>query len=135
AWLLGGIFTDGWAHNHIHVETFFTPWHAILYTGYLANAVYFAATLIRRHRKGHSWKEAIPPGFGYAIIGAAVFGVSGIGDLIWHTVFGIEVSVSAGFSPPHLGIMIGIGLIVSGPLVAAWKRQRHPITWIEWLPI
>src|ERR1051326_5105140 len=111
-WLLGGIFTDGWAHNHIHVETFFTPWHALLYSGFLANAAFYVGTTIRTHRReGRAWKEAAPVGYESALLGVLIFGVSGIGDLIWHTVFGIEVSVSAGFSPPHLGIMIGTGQI------------------------
>ena len=27
-----GLFIDGWAHNHDRVdESFFTPWHALLY--------------------------------------------------------------------------------------------------------
>src|SRR5207249_3770626 len=43
--------------------------------------------------------------------------------------------VSAGFSPPHLGIMIATGLIVSGPFVAAWKRRESPARWAEWLPV
>ena len=37
AWLLGGAFVDGWAHTHGKVDTtFFTPWHAAFYTGFLA---------------------------------------------------------------------------------------------------
>lgn len=31
-WLLLGIFVDGYAHRHDVLETFFTPWHAILYS-------------------------------------------------------------------------------------------------------
>jgi hypothetical protein len=34
AWLQGGGFLDGWAHHHGRVDaSFFTPWHAVLYTG------------------------------------------------------------------------------------------------------
>src|SRR5438045_4043398 len=116
AWLLAGIYLDGWAHNHIHVETFFTPWHAVLYSGFLANAIYFALVMLRGRRTGNSWRGAVPSGYSFAALGVLLFGISGIGDLIWHSIFGIEVSVSAGFSPPHLGIMVGTGLIVSGPL-------------------
>src|SRR5579883_1860733 len=36
-WWLGGLFIDGWAHSNIpQLETFFTPWHAVFYSGYLA---------------------------------------------------------------------------------------------------
>ena len=31
-WFVGGLFIDGWAHNHGLVDrTFFTPWHALLF--------------------------------------------------------------------------------------------------------
>lgn len=32
-WLVAGVAIDGWAHNTIRplIDTFFTPWHAILY--------------------------------------------------------------------------------------------------------
>jgi hypothetical protein len=31
-WVVAGLYLDGWAHNHGKVdETFFTPWHAVLY--------------------------------------------------------------------------------------------------------
>jgi hypothetical protein len=37
-WLMIGLFVDGWAHNNLQsLETFFTPWHAIFYSGFLAN--------------------------------------------------------------------------------------------------
>jgi len=34
-WLMIGIFIDGWAHNTQGeaLETFFTPWHAVFYSG------------------------------------------------------------------------------------------------------
>ena len=36
----GGVFLDGWAHTHGRVDdTFFTPWHAVLYAGFLAMAL------------------------------------------------------------------------------------------------
>ena len=37
-WLLGGIFLDGWAHNQLgdSLESFFTPWHAVFYSGFAA---------------------------------------------------------------------------------------------------
>gem|GEM_PF-3537078 len=36
AWMTAGIFIDGWAHiNLTPLETFFTPWHAVFYSGFL----------------------------------------------------------------------------------------------------
>jgi hypothetical protein len=38
--LIAGLFSDGWAHEHHLVDTFFTPWHGVLYTGFLLSAVW-----------------------------------------------------------------------------------------------
>src|SRR5258708_5553632 len=39
AWLVSGVYLDGWAHQHGKVDdTFFTAWHAVLYSGYGATA-------------------------------------------------------------------------------------------------
>ena len=37
-WLVLGLYIDGWAHRHFKIETVFTPWHLILYSGFLAVA-------------------------------------------------------------------------------------------------
>src|SRR5215469_12275517 len=35
ALVVGGVFLDGWAHNHGKVDqSFFTPWHALLYSAF-----------------------------------------------------------------------------------------------------
>src|SRR5262249_50761660 len=89
---VGGLFLDGWAHAHGHVDqSFFTPWHAVFYAGYGATALALGAALVRNHARGHGWREAVPAGYGLSLLGALVFAVGGVGDLIWHTVFGIEV--------------------------------------------
>src|SRR5437667_8491817 len=46
-WWLGGLFIDGWAHSNLpQLETFFTPWHAVFYSGYLAVAITLIAKII-----------------------------------------------------------------------------------------
>lgn len=38
-WFTVGLFFDAWAHNNeAHLETFFTPWHAVYYSGFAATA-------------------------------------------------------------------------------------------------
>src|SRR5712691_732165 len=62
-WFLGGLYLDGWAHNHGLVDkTFFTPWHAVLYSGYFANAVLLVGTVVINHLRGYRWQQAIPSG-------------------------------------------------------------------------
>jgi hypothetical protein len=138
-WLLGGLYVDGWAHNHLSttLESFFTPWHAAFYSGFLAVASLTAGALLSNHARGAPWGRALPPGYGLSLVGAGVFAASGVGDLIWHLLFGIEVGMEALLSPTHVGLTLGVGLLVSGPWWAAWLRVdgAHPPTWTSHGPM
>lgn len=132
-WLLIGTYVDGWAHNNLRgLETFFTPWHAILYSGFAACALWIAALTWRRHTPGIRWTEAIPAGYGAAAAGVALFLASGAGDFAWHSVFGIEQNLSALFSPSHLGLATGGFLILGAPLSAAWHAPER--RWPQLVP-
>ena len=122
-WFLVGVGLDGWAHNHIsELESFFTPWHAVFYSGFLAIAGFLMATLYHNHAKGYSWRHALPPGYELSLVGVLIFMAGGIGDMIWHEVFGIEANVEALLSPTHLILALGGTLMVSGPFRASWRR-------------
>ena len=58
AWWLGGLYLDGWAHRHVPaLETFFTPWHAVLYSGFAACALALLVTQARNMRHGYPWRQ------------------------------------------------------------------------------
>src|SRR5688500_11951518 len=79
-WLIAGLFVDGWALRSLGgLETLFTPWHALFYTGFLAVAGWLAY-LVRNH-------AGVPVGYGLGIIGVGVFALGAVGVLIWHTIF------------------------------------------------
>jgi hypothetical protein len=43
-WFVGGLFLDGWAHHYIpELESFFSPWHAVFYMGFLAVAGFLSS--------------------------------------------------------------------------------------------
>ncbi|MFC4811019.1 hypothetical protein [Paenibacillus sp. GCM10023250] len=120
-WLIAGVFVDGFAHNHGAVETFFTPWHAILYSGFMASAIWMGWLLLQAKRaSGVSWTEAAPAGYGLGLIGVGLFLLGGLGDMYWHTVFGIEQNIAALLSPTHLLLLLGGLLILSSPFRASW---------------
>jgi hypothetical protein len=121
AWLIAGLFVDGWAHNTRPVlETFFTPWHALFYSGFAAVVAWMGWSVWRRRPGAGSWRAAVPAGYGLGLAGAAIFLVSGIGDMSWHLAFGIERDIAALLSPTHLGLFLGAFLIVTTPLRSAW---------------
>ena len=150
-WWLGGLFIDGWAHSNIpQLETFFTPWHAVFYSGYLAVAVTLLVQMFLNVRqstlasgqsapnfgsllsialKDQNWLRAIPKGYDLTLLGLVVFGICGIGDMTWHIFLGIERSTEALLSPTHLGLALGIALALTGPLRAAWRRSGTTPSW------
>jgi len=133
---LGGLFLDGWAHTHGRVDnTFFTPWHAVLYSGYLLVALFLFGTTGWNRRRGFAWLRALPPGYEWSLVGVLLWVPGGLADLLWHEIFGFEASVDALLSPPHLVLALGYGLMASGPLRAAWRRpDRWSGRWSRVLP-
>ncbi len=134
-WMIGGIHLDAWAHHRFDLETFFTPWHAVLYYGFLALATVLVGAFIRNLTKGYAGRQAIPSGYELSLMGVALFAVGAVGDMVWHTLFGIEVNIEALLSPTHLLLAFGGGLIVTGPLRAAWQRTESGSQgWASLLP-
>ena len=123
AWLLGGLYWDGWAHGYGLPDSFWTIWHAAFYSGYAASAAVILGAIARARPHVGSWRAAIPAGYEAAVVGVFVFGLGGAFDMVWHTLFGIELGTDALLSPSHLALGLGISLIVSGPLLAAWRRR------------
>jgi hypothetical protein len=113
--LIGGVFTDGWAHfNRPGLETFFTPWHAILYSGLSVMTLWLAVVAWRASNGDiRTARESLPRGYGLAFVGAALFALGGVTDLLWHQIFGIEIAVDALLSPTHLLLGAGGILILS----------------------
>jgi hypothetical protein len=124
AWLIVGLFVDGWAHNtRPLLETFFTPWHAVFYSGFAAVTAWIGWLAWSHHEPGQRWAQALPRGYLPAAAGVLLFSISGLGDMIWHETFGIEQGISALLSPTHLGLFAGAFLIVTAPLRSLWSDQ------------
>jgi hypothetical protein len=131
----GGLFLDGWAHTHGRVDdTFFTPWHAALYSGFLALALLLAGRAAWGvAREGLPWRRPLPAGYGLSLAGVAFWFVGGPFDAVWHGIFGFEADVEALMSPAHAILAMGFGLMASGPLRAGLHRRRQ--AWWRELPM
>lgn len=123
AFLAFGLFLDTWAHVHVPgLETFFTPWHAVLYAGFALVSLALLATVVVDQARGASWTEAVPAGYGWSVVGVPLFLLGGVGDLLWHTFLGIEVGIEASLSPTHLLLALSMVLLFAGPYRAATQR-------------
>ncbi len=126
-WLLVGLFVDGWAHTNLDtIETFFTPWHALFYSGFGATTAWIAHCVQR--------EGGVPRGYAPAVVGLVAFAAGGVGDLIWHTLFGIEKDVEALLSPTHLVLFASLVLILASPFQAAWSVPQDAPSFRSFLP-
>lgn len=120
-WLVAGVFIDGWSHLHSpQLESFLTPWHAVLYSGATATFTFFAWLAYRA--------RAVPAGYRAGLIAAPLFLVGGALDYAWHKIFGIEVGLDALLSPTHL-VLFASGLLV---LSTPWRSGfGSPTRWLQ----
>src|SRR5689334_15076552 len=119
-WMIVGLYLDGWSHQANKPDTFFTPWHALLYSGFGAAVLYSGYMAMRDARTG-----ALPQIADDRVttFGVVLFAIGAITDGIWHTVVGIEVDIEGLISPTHLMLMTGGLLMVTLPIRAALTRD------------
>lgn len=134
-WMIGGAHLDAWIHHQFRIKTFFTPWHVLSYSGYMAWTVFLLGTFIRNWSRGASWRKAMPAGYGLCLIGTAIFIAGALGDVFRHTLFDIEFGIETLFTPTHFLMMLGSILMITGPLRAGWGRQVDAgKKWISMMP-
>lgn len=122
-WMIIGLYIDGWSHQVDKPETFFTPWHFVLYSGFGAAALYSGFMAVRDSRLG------VKPTIGddrITTLGVVIFVIGAIGDGVWHELIGIEVDIEGLISPTHLALMVGGLLMVTLPVRSA-LRSTAPL--------
>jgi hypothetical protein len=138
-WTTAGVFLDGWAHTNIldGLDSFFTPWHAVFYSGYVASAAWIIYLSQRHRRRGLGLDvSAVPVGYGLGLAAVFTFALGGVGDMIWHTIYGIEAGIEALLSPTHILLFVSGFGIVTSPFRAAWHSEvprRQPLQ--SFLPV
>lgn len=125
-WIACGFFLDAWAHGHVPVETFFTPYHGAFYAGMLGLVAVLATYALRRR---------IPRYYRLPLLGIPIFIVAGMGDLVWHQFLGIEEGVDALLSPTHQALGLGIFFVSSGPIISALRHRAQLRTLGDQLPL
>ena len=103
-WMFIGAWVDASAHRYIidELESFFTPWHGILYSGF--GVVVLSALYVKNKMRDFN--------FDVGILGACIFAVGGGSDAIWHSLLGIEVGIEPLITPSHLMLFLGAFLML-----------------------
>ena len=117
---IGGTSWDVTSHLMKEPETFFTPSHAVLYTGIslLTLAAGIGGYVLIRNKEIR--RISFATGFKLLIIGSMVSLAAGPSDFLWHEAFGVDGLLS----PPHLALITGM-LINSIAVVLGLARIRY----------
>ncbi len=124
-WLVLGVSLDAWAHGHIRLESFWTPWHGVLYSGLLATGLVLPGAMLINRLKGMPWRETIPAGYEISVLGIIGAFIGGVGDMTWHLLLGIEQNLDAAFSPTHIALMLFFGFVIVGPFHALYVSNAR----------
>jgi hypothetical protein len=122
-WVLSGGVADAYAHVHNLPDTFFTPWHGLLYSGFLAMFAWIGWISLKGSPEV-PFARRIPLGYGLAIMAGVLVLFGAVGDGFWHTIFGIEVSLEALLSPTHQLVFLAMLVLLATPFRAAWLSTR-----------
>ncbi|MFG1695329.1 hypothetical protein [Nonomuraea sp. NPDC049309] len=121
-WFGVGLMIDAWAHTNLsELETFFTPWHAVFYSGFAVVAGWIIWQVWRNVRAGRQGLAAVPAGYLAGLIAIPAFAAFGFADMMWHTILGIETNIDILFSPSHLGLVSTMLLIITTPVRSLWN--------------
>jgi hypothetical protein len=136
---VGGLYLDGWSHQYLfeQIDTFFNPWHAVLYAGYAITAMTLMVWTLKRRTTERSWWQAIAPGHLLSAWGVFFFLLGGNADMVWHEVLGFEKGIEGLVSPSHFILALGMALMVSGGMrhwFATHRRDEY-LTFLESVPL
>ncbi|GAA2637923.1 hypothetical protein [Paractinoplanes durhamensis] len=118
AWLVTGLQLDAYAHATTpELETFWTPWHAVLYSGIAVSGLTLVWLLRSRLPTIPTYRTvlALPNALRVPMLGMAFLLVGGGIDTLWHNIFGIEQGLEIFVSPSHEFIILGMVLVAAGP--------------------
>ena len=132
--LAAGFSSDGWAHLHVPVESFFTPYHAIFYTAMLLGTIILIVAAFFNRARGYTGFP-LPAAYRIPLLGIPLFFLAGLSDLVWHSIFGVEERVEAVTSPTHMLIVLGIFLATSAPIRSALEARGELRTLAGQLPV
>nr|BFF16731.1 hypothetical protein GCM10025730_02520 [Promicromonospora thailandica] len=129
-WLVAGLQLDAFAHATIpDLETFWTPWHAVMYSGIAACGLTLLWLLRSRLPEQVTYRRLLretPAALRLPGIGMGLLLVGGGIDTLWHNLFGIERGLEIFFSPSHYLIIAGMVLVASGPALMVASSGAPP---------
>lgn len=123
-WAIVGLFLDGHSHAIGNPETFFSPAHGLLYSGFAAGAIWTGSVAVREAKIRPPRHLSYAPDR-FVLWGFGLFALGGLSDLVWHETLGFETGLEPSLSAPHLMLMVGGVLVAGGPLRSSLHFKRE----------
>ncbi len=134
-----GIMMDVWSHFEFGPDqSIFNEYHLLFYSALGAITMLLMGVQLYNVRQGYAFEYALPQGYGFGLLGALLFGISGVVDLSVHAMFGFESDIEALTSPAHLFLFITWAMMLLAPLKGTLARLRgtgQAITFWNSLPM
>jgi hypothetical protein len=124
---LFAVFWDGWLHNNsTELDSFWSSAHIMMYAGLTALGAWIGVVFVKRQPPGlkklNISMEAVPYGYGLALVALPLAALGGPGDFAWHAAYGFENQIDAPFSPTHQMLFLAGGLLGAIGLASTWHR-------------
>jgi hypothetical protein len=124
---LFAVFWDGWLHNNsTTLDSFWSDAHIAMYAGLTTLGAWIGVVFVKRQPPGlkklNISMEAVPYGYGLALVALPLAALGGPGDFAWHAAYGFENQVDAPFSPTHQMLFLAGGLLGGIGLASTWHR-------------
>lgn len=118
-------YFDAWTYvNTASGRSLLEPWQdAALHFSWFLLTAYLVAVMAVNVRRGLPITRSLPAGYGWSFIGCVGFSAMVLLDRWAQLALGSETGLSALLSPARVGEIIAGGLMITGPLRAAWRRQ------------
>ncbi len=120
-------YFDAWTYvNTTSGRSFLEPWQDFaLHLAWLLFTSFLVTVMLLNIRSGRPVTRALPAGYGWCMVGCVGFPAMVLLDRWTQLALGNEYGLSALFSPPRVGEIVSGGLMVTGPLRAAWHRHEQ----------
>ncbi|MEO1290554.1 MAG: hypothetical protein AAFV93_22650, partial [Chloroflexota bacterium] len=121
-----GFMMDVWSHSTFGPDqSVLSEYHLLFYTSGALMGALLVGSHFRNVGAGYRFEDALPQGYGFALLALLGFGVAGAADLVGHALWGFEVDNEALLSPSHLGLFVTWGGLASGTVMATLARVRR----------
>ena len=99
---LFAVFWDGWLHNNsTTLDSFWSEAHIAMYAGLTGLGAWIGVVFVKRQPRGlkklNISMEAVPYGYGLALVALPLAALGGPGDFAWHAAYGFENQIDAPF--------------------------------------